>query len=1492
MTIIDKIKTSNILDPNNEVRIDEAIYKKISNKLIISFVLKYAVSLNNYKELKRIIHEMVEATGVNADLKIGIGYEDETLTVDELKEYLVEILNFLSDKSVSFRSLNVDDCLIEDNKISFKVACDAKGVDELMTPIKNMFEKYGFAIETNVIIDESKSLSEAINELDNKLMAELERQQQEAHEAQRFNKMIQESKKTYKKYIPDSVTPIKGIPASHEQLQAYINEAGTDVFLFEGYVFDKEIRNTKNKNADICLLKVTDETDSILVKKWLRADVEKECFKNEMSVGTEIKVVGKVEYDSFMRQVVVNASNVTVLGKHKEAEVVDDAEVKRVELNCHTKMSTLDGLTEGTDYVKAVSKWGWKSMAFTDTSGLYAIPEIDHDLGKFPDFKPIYGVELPFIDDYKYFITFNERDIELKTATYVVYDIETTGFSQEFDEIIEIAACKVYQGGIIEKYETFVNPRRHISEKITELTSITDEMVSDAKYIEDVLPEFLEFCKGSILVAHNAKFDVGMIYAKLRKCNIGYEEFPVIDTLNLFRVLAGYSEEEKKFNLKVLSKHYKIKQEQHHRAIDDTRVTALCFISMLNDLYNKNVLNYKDINSLIDPSLHYKYVIPSRINLLAKTQKGYKNLLKIVSDALTYHLYGDARLLHSVIDKYHEDILVGSGDYLGDVFENALNRSEAECLESMKMCDYIEVQPTSAYMHLWDSLPGGELDIQEVIKKIIRLADSLGKPVVATSACHYLRPNLKQYRDILIQSPQVGGGTHNLASYKKSPACHLRTTTEMLMEFDFLDKELAYKIVVENTNMIADSIDKYPAFHKDMFSPRDDEFKDSFLHVASIDAEVSRIIDENVKKNYGDNPSQIVMDRLNRELTGIRKSGYASVYYMSYLMVQKSLSDGYLVGSRGSVGSSLVATMMDITEVNPLKPHYKCKKCKWHSFKMSDEEIEKYGIRDDEKPFQDILRSVDSGYDLPNNVCPICGEPLAKDGHDIPFETFLGFDADKTPDIDLNFSGEYQPVAHEYIRQVFGNENAFRAGTVGTIADKNAYGYVKAYLEKTGKSLREIEIDRLSKYLVGIKRSTGQHPGGVVVVPHYVDIYDVTPVQYPANDDTVPMRTTHYDYHKFENNLLKLDVLGHDDPTIIRYIMDYVNAHQSEFPFTSARDIPIDDQTLYRLFSETAVIGLTPESLGSKVASFGVPEFGTKFVQGMLMETTPKTFAQLVKISGLSHGTNVWANNSQELVGGKTEFGPIQFKDTIGCRDDIMIDLIRMGLDPSKSFKIMEFVRKNKKVGAPDQWVEFQKYMRENNVPEWYIWSCDKIEYMFPKAHATAYVLMALRIAWFKVYYPPLFYSAWLSKRAKGHDVNAYVGGPMAIKARIEEIANNPNKTAKDDDLVTALQIALEMTLRGIKFLPVDIMKSDAINFTIEDGNLRIPFIAVDKLGEAVALDVVKNREERAFSSKADVKRRTRLNNSLFQEFEIMHSFGNLPDEDKEATEGLFAFLD
>ena len=1488
MTLLEELNKRGIIDSNNEIRIDEATFYKNSKKLNIYLVLKNAVELNRYHNLRRSIKEILSPLEVK--LEFSIGYEDESMSNDCLIEYLIEILAKLVKQSARFKALSEKDCKIEGNTITFLVAYDALGIEDLCEPIKNAFSEYGLNIITKVEQDQNKSIEAQIKALDAEMERTLQEQRQEAEVASKFNKEINNQKKNYYRETPQSTTSIKNIPSTHEGILKYQYENGIGDILINGYVFGIEIREFAKTKSSLATIKITDETDSIVVKKWLRTSKDKELYESDIKNGTELKVIGRAEYDSYAKAVVVMASTIEIIGMHKEPVIVDDAPVKRVELHAHTKMSTLDGFSTASDYIKQISQWGWRSMAFTDHSGLYAFPDVFHALAKYPDFKPLYGVELAYVNDSDYFITFDERDINLRDASYVVYDIETTGFSQTYDRMIEIAAVKVYQGGIIEQFETFVNPQMPISKKITDLTSITDEDVADAPTIEEILPKFMEFCEGSILVAHNARFDVGFVYANLNRLAIPYKEFPVIDTLNLFR--AGYYDKVKTFNLKSLSKYFKVKQEHHHRAIDDTRVTALCFIGMLNDLYQQDITNYKDINSLINPNEHWKHIIPSSLDIIAINQDGYKNLFKLVSDALTNHFFGDARALRSKIEEFRDGLIIGSGTASGEVFENALNRSDEEVLECMKYYDYIEVQPPTAYMHLYSSLPEGEKSIQEVISKIIRLAKSIDKLVVATSDAHYIRRSYKKYRDILIDAPQIGGGVHRLSRYEEHPECHLRTTSEMLEEFNFLEPDLAMEIVVTNTNKIADMAENIVAFKKQMYAPRDDEFKDSIVHVPSIVEEVRRVVNLNVKKMYGDNPHEIVKARIKRELEAIISNGYASVYYMSHIMVVKSLNDGYLVGSRGSVGSSLVATMMDITEINPLAPHYRCKKCHFHTFKMNEEERNKYGLSDIEAPFQADLQSVDSGYDLPDAVCPICGERLTKDGHDIPFETFLGFNGDKVPDIDLNFSGEYQAQAHEFIRTVFGPENAFRGGTVGTIAEKNAYGYVKGYCERTGKELRDCEMDRISQYLVGIKRSTGQHPGGIVVVPHYVDIYDVTPVQYPADNTSNNWRTTHFDYHSFEDNLLKLDVLGHDDPTIIKYLMDYVHEHQEDFPFDRPQDIPIDDKNIYRLFNCTDVIGLTEEQLDSKVASFAVPEFGTNFVRQMLIETLPKTFAQLVKISGLSHGTDVWATNAQDLVGGKTQFGTIEFKDVIGCRDDIMVNLLYMGLEPLTAFKIMEFVRKGKVAKDPETWAKYRAAMVEKNVPEWYIWSCERIKYMFPKAHATAYVLMALRIAWFKVNSPALFYSAWFSKRAKAHDVHTYLGGPIAIKAKIEEIKNDKNATAKDDDLVTSLQLALEMTLRGIKFLPVDINKSDSKIFTVEDGNLRIPFIAVAKLGENVALDLVEKRNEKAFTSKMDVEKRTRLNSSLVEEFTIMHAFGDLPDEEPEESVGIFAFLD
>ncbi len=1465
---------------NNPYSILKASFSKNKRNLFIKISFSKALTLDEYLSFVNCFDDFFK----NDQLLISyeFNYENETLSEEEFKKYLDKILNDLILASPRFKALLSTKPKYDDHSFTFTVEHDAHGLGTLAVEVEHAFLAYGLHISIYLEQDPNKSIEAEIRKMDIEQQQTLKQMNDEAMALQKNAKAMREAK-NYRKFEVKEKSPIKDIPTTSNDLSVYTNTVGMPVFLIEGEIFASEVKSFTN--STLATIKITDETDSIVVKKWLRGEQEIGVYNN-LKNGDCLKVTGRAEYDPFAKNVVIMAQSIELLGHKQEEEIIDNAKVKRVELHAHSKMSALDGLVEPLDYMKTAAKWGHKAIAITDHNGVYSIPDIYHALGDFPDVKPIYGVELNYIDDSNYKIAFTNADIDLKNATYVIFDLETTGLSSERDTIIEIAATKYSLQGEMDSFETFVNPKRPIPAKITEITSITDEMVADAPTLEEIMPKFLEFIGDAILVAHNASFDVGMTKAKMKE--LGYEDknFPVIDTLNGLRAL--HFKDLKRFNLKEFAKFYKVKQEHHHRAIDDTRVTAECFILMLQEIFAKGITNYNDINNLIDKEEFYKALIPNHLNILVKTQAGLKNMYKLLSDALTYHCYGEARLLKSVLEKYRDGILVSSGCVNGEVFQEALIGSYDTMKEKLKYYDFIEVQPPLAYKQLYTDMENGEQVVKDTISSIIKAAKEVGKIVVATSDAHYIKKTEKKYRDILIASPQLGGLYHPLNRYDETPDMHLRTTEEMLNEFSFLGEELAYEIVVTNSNLIADSIDFVEAFHKEMFAPRDDQFKDS-LGVPSIIEELKRIVKENETNLYGDNPHPIVTKRLDRELHSIISNGYSSVYYMSHLMVTKSLADGYLVGSRGSVGSSLVATMMKITEINPLAPHYRCKKCKFQAFKMNDDEKKEYGIKPEEEAFQDVLASVESGYDLPDAICPICGEKLTKDGHDIPFETFLGFNGDKVPDIDLNFSGDYQPTAHEFVRTFMGYEHAFRSGTVGTLADKNAFGYVKGYCERKNINLRSCEMDRIATKLVGVRRSTGQHPGGIIVVPEYIDIYDVTPVQYPADNTENEWRTTHFDYHSFENNLLKLDILGHDDPTIIKYLMDYVHEHQEEFPFDNPQDIPIDDKNVYRLFSGTDVIGVKPEDISSTVASFAVPEFGTTFVRKLLADTMPKTFAELVKISGLSHGTGVWAGNSQDLVLDKTEFGKIPFSDVIGCRDDIMVYLLYQNLEPLKAFEIMEFVRKGKTKKNPEKWEKYKAYMHEMKVPEWYIWSCEQIEYMFPKAHATAYVLMALRIAWFKVYSPKLFYSAWFTARAKAYSVKAFLGGKLAIKAMIDELNNKQGKTAKDDDLINALYVALEMVVRGIKFLPIDIEKSDSKTFLVEKDGLRIPFSAVDGLGEAVALDIVAKRNERPFSSKKDVLNRTRLNQTLFQEFELMHVFGNLPDEDKEEVYGLFA---
>ncbi len=1362
----------------------------------------------------------------------------------------------------------------------FTIEIDKKSlkIESYYSDIIENFKKYGFNITINTkIIDSLLSAEEIIEKEQIKQVNEaIEKKKMAAK--QEIKEPIKIGKFKYSKAIDGPSVAIKTIPSDQFGICEYEHKFGLPVFIITGVIFSAEVR--KLTNFHLAEFKITDETDSIVVKRFLRKPEEIDMM-SKLKVGDAIRVSGKAEFDSYSNDVVLKADVIMLSDKPIKNERVDNCSVKRVELHLHTNMSNMDGITPAEDFLKQASKWGHKAIAFTDHSGVYNITEVAHSIGKL-DIKPIFGLEAEFIDDSNFKMAFTNKDIDLKSATYVVFDTETTGFSTDYDEIIEIGAVKVRNFEIIDEYQTLVKPRRKLGEKAMAVNKITEEMVANERYIEEVMPEFLDFVGDGILVAHNARFDMGHIYANLDKLKIKHTEFPVIDTLDMAHNF--YYDKTKKFSNEALCKLFKIKLDNAHRALDDTIATSKVFVIMLKKLIDMGCTNYNDINNYIDKNIFWKYVRPSHINLLVLNQTGYRNLFKIVSDALTNHFYRDPRVLKSVLEENREGIIIGSGCANGIVFDTAVNKSYNELLEVMKYFDYIEVQPPQVYSHIaYDSSIDGETHVKETIKKIIRAANELDKIVVATGDVHYLNKEDRFYRDIYIQTPVVGGGIHRLKRYPESPIQHFRTTSEMLEEFSFLGPDLSYEIVVKNTNIIADRVEKIKLFKDELFAPKDDEF--DHLGVPSIEGELKRMVNENVHDLYGETLPLIVEERLTKELNSIINNKFCSVYYMSHLLVKHSNDRGYLVGSRGSVGSSLVATMMGITEVNPLSPHYRCKKCKFSSFKMNEEEKKKYGVRDNEIDLQKYLSEVESGYDLPDNLCPVCNTKLSKDGHDIPFETFLGFKGDKVPDIDLNFSGDDQPYAHLYVRELMGNDYAFRAGTLATVAEKTAYGYVMKYFEQKNIVARRAEIERLAKKIEGVKRSTGQHPGGIVIVPKDIEIFDVTPIQFPADDTQAEWRTTHFDYHSFEANLLKLDILGHDDPTVIRFYMDYVKEHPDEFEFDNARDIPIDEPELYQMCSGTSVINVKPEDINSDVASYGLPELGTDFVRKMLSDTKPKSFAELVKISGLSHGTDVWLGNAQSLVLGKTDFGKIDFKDVIGCRDDIMVYLMYKGLEPSKAFKIMEFVRKGKAAKDPSAWEEHQKYMRECGIPEWYIWSCDKIKYMFPKAHATAYVLMAMRIAWFKLHKPILFYSAYFSIRANQFDPVVMTSGAAAIQNKISEINDDNDSKKKDEDLLSDLAVALEMTRRELKFKMVDINKSDARKFIIEGDSLIMPFISLDKLGDQAAKFLIEERNRQPFTSKKDVKQRGKINNTVFEIMNELGVFGDLEESEPEVEE-------
>lgn len=1197
----------------------------------------------------------------------------------------------------------------------------------------------------------------------------------------------------------------------------------------------REIRNEKT----IVSFEITDFTDTIKVKMFVHNEQLPELL-GELKAGAFVKVKGVTVNDTFDRELTI----ATVIGLKKIPDFttirMDNSVKKRVELHCHTKMSDMDGVTDVKDIIKRAKKWGHKAIAITDHGCVQSFPDANHALDKDDTFKIIYGVEGYLVDDLKEIVTDGKgQSLDEK---YVVFDIETTGFSPVTNRIIEIGAVKVENGEITERFSTFVNPQVPIPFHIEKLTSINDSMVMDADPIEVVLPQFLEFVGDAILVAHNANFDVSFIKENAKRQGIPVD-FTYVDTVGIARaLLTGQS----KYTLDAVAKTLGISLENHHRAVDDAECTAEIFVKFIEMLKKDNILDLASLNELGKSSVEAIRKLHSyHIIILAKNQTGRINLYRLVSESHLTYFHKRPLIPKSLIQKYREGLIIGSACEAGELFRALLDgQSDEQIARIVRFYDYLEIQPlgNNRFMIESEKLPDikSDEDLIELNKRIVKLGEEFHKPVVATCDVHFLDPEDEIYRRIIMTGKGFKDADNQAPLF-------LRTTEEMLDEFSFyLGSEKAEEIVITNTNMIADMCDRIAPVRPDKCPPV----------IENSDQQLTDICYRKAHEMYGEELPEIVEARLKRELNSIISNGFAVMYIIAQKLVWKSVEDGYLVGSRGSVGSSFVATMAGITEVNPLSPHYYCKKCHYTDF-----------YSDEVKAFAGM-----AGCDMPDKNCPVCGEKLVKDGFDIPFETFLGFKGNKEPDIDLNFSGEYQSKAHKYTEVIFGYGQTFRAGTIGTLADKTAFGYVKNYYEERGKHKRTSEINRIVEGCVGVRRTTGQHPGGIVVLPVGEEINSFTPVQHPANDMTTDTVTTHFDYHSIDHNLLKLDILGHDDPTMIRMLQDLTGID----PIT----IPLDDKDVMSLFQNTSALGITPEQIGGcKLGALGIPEFGTDFAMQMLIDTQPRYFSDLVRIAGLSHGTDVWLGNAQELI----KSGQATISTAICTRDDIMIYLISMGLDSEESFKIMEAVRKGTVAKHKcANWDEWKADMKAHDVPDWYIWSCEKIQYMFPKAHAAAYVMMAWRIAYCKVNYPLAYYCAYFSIRASAFSYEIMCQGQKHLEETMADYRKRSDTlTNKEQDALKDMRIVQEMYARGFEFEKLDIFRAHSRNFQIIDGKVMPSLSSIDGLGEKAADAIMEAAKDGPFLSKDDFRSRTKVSKTVIDMMGDLGLLGDIPESNQ-----------
>ena len=1431
----------------NEVFSDFNTGSNISTALVESAVLKkksktleLAISSDRYIEIQEIeeLNNFIKRRFYLEHSKIAVNYTEE-VKMKPIEEEIKNIISYVSNKHPFLRvAVNNCDYEISGNTITLK----------FRVPVSTMFRDLKYDREIREGIKSFYGKSYSIKFVDNVDADELIRLQVE--EEKKRMSMIRNEIRSTGPSIPKDTTPtvpsegdkgkddkksgkmnnpflILGRNSNIKESLIRISDASPE----EGRVaLYGELSNMETKELRSGKILVSfdlyDGTGSLTCKSFLKPEQADDVI-SKLKKARGVKLCGNLGFSNFSGEVEMIANTIVETKGLERVVRRDESEVKRVELHLHTKMSQMDGMSSAADLIKRAMSWGMKSIAITDHGVVQSFPEAHKLLGRNnPDMKVIYGVEAYLAPDKKPSVR-NIKGQSLDT-TYCVLDLETTGFSPRLEKITEIGVMKYQDGKVIDKFSCFVNPEKSIPPRVVEVTGITDDMVRNAETIDKVFPKLLEFIKDSVLVAHNAEFDVGFLRHVAKE--LGYEfDFTYLDTLSLaYELFPEY----KTYKLGRIAKNLGIKVDVAHRALDDVDTTVKVFKVMLDMLKERGVNTLEDIEIYASDETAkkeaFKKLRTHHAIILAKDYVGLKNLYKLVSYSHLDYFYKKPRILRSMFKKYSEGLIIGSACSDGELYQSILlGKSDEEIEAIAREYDYLEIQPlgNNDYLIRNGEVPDKEY-LREINRKIVALGEKLNKPVVATGDVHFMDPEDEIYRRIL----EAGQGFKDADN--QAPL-YLRTTEEMLEEFSYLGRDKAYEVVVTNTNLIADMCDKISPISPEKCPP----------HIEGCEQEIKDIAYGKAHELYGEELPDIVQERLDKELNSIIQNGFSVMYIIAQKLVWKSNDDGYLVGSRGSVGSSVVAYMTGITEVNALPPHYRCPKCKHSDFND-------YGAK--------------NGFDLPDKACPVCGEMMDKDGMDIPFETFLGFNGDKEPDIDLNFSGEYQAKAHRYTEVIFGKGTTFKAGTIGTIAEKTAFGYVKKYFEERNTQANKAEITRISKGCTGIKRTTGQHPGGIIVVPKGREIFEFCPVQHPADDPNSDIITTHFDYHSIDSNLLKLDILGHDDPTVIRMLQDITGVDPQK--------IPLDDKETMSIFSSTKALGVTPEQINSKVGTFGIPEFGTKFVRGMLLDTLPKSFSDLLCISGLSHGTDVWLGNAKDLIHG----GVItSISDAVCCRDDIMVYLIKMGLEPNTSFKIMELVRKGKALKDPEKWAEYEKMMRDHDVPEWYIDSCRKIKYMFPKAHAAAYVMMAFRIAWFKVHIPLAYYAAYFSIRAKAFDAEYMIFGKEKVREKMKEISLQGNDAApKDKDMYDDLEIVLEMYERGFKFLPIDLYKSDWDKFKVEDDALRPPLNSISGMGN-VAAEAIFNavHEETPISSIDNLKKRAKIGNSAV---DLLRKFGCL----------------